>query len=252
MEQSIIWDDLKFFLTRLKFLPISESLSLGKNGGFCVSTRCASENWIYYPENLDSPEIVNMAVKFFHERNISFMWPVYDGGREILEYCGLLYAGSLTAMSMNPKALSGTAINSAVKFMRVNSDNDAKIWARTAWHGFGGGIDDTPENYYALVNALYNDRENMALYIAEFDGKISGTFLITTGEKNLTGIYYFAVIPEFRRLGIASAMMTEICRLSNGKKLVLQATPSGLKFYKKFGFDELFRIPVYSTEEDIF
>ena len=66
------------------------------------------------------------------------------------------------------------------------------------------------------------------------------------------GVYYFATIPEQRRKGVARSMMNEICRLSNGKKILLQATPMGLPFYKNFGFKELCKIPVYSDSDDVF
>ena len=46
-------------------------------------------------------------------------------------------------------------------------------------------------------------------------------------------------------------MMSEICRLSDGKQIALQATPVGVPFYKSFGFEDLFAIKVYSTEPDV-
>ena len=47
-------------------------------------------------------------------------------------------------------------------------------------------------------------------------------------------------------------MMDEICRIADEKKIVLQATPMGRKFYEAFGFREEFKISVFSTESDIF
>ena len=246
----MIWEDLKFFLTRLTYLSVSESMKLGDNGGFCVSTNCASENWIYYPERITGMKTVKEAVKFFADRNISFMWPVYDGGQEILTEAGLLYAGDLAAMSLEPANISPDTDNN-ITFEPVITPEQSREWAVTAWHSFGGGIDDTPENYFALVDAFRHDGENLSLYLARNDGKCAGTFLITH-EAALMGVYYFAVVPEIRRKGIARAMMNEVCRLSGGKKIVLQATPSGRPFYRSFGFDELFMMPVYSTESDIF
>lgn len=244
--KNIIWEDLKFFLTRLRHLEISDSLPLEE--GFCVSTRCESENWVYYPHDITSPELVNEAVKFFQARGESFMWPVYEGGGDVLKACGLLYAGSLWAMTLEPEGhVPG---GSDVAFEHVDTSEQSRRWADTAWRSFGGE-GDTPSNYYALVEALMNDQENMSLYLAVCEGEDAGTFLITR-EAELTGIYYFAVLPKMRRRGIAGAMMNEICGLSEGKRLVLQATPMGLKFYRKFGFEELFAMPVYSTEEDIF
>ena len=242
----MVWEDFRFFMTRLTFLSVSESMKLGNNG-FCVSTGCESENWIYYPERITSREIVDDAVKFFADRDISFMWPVYDGGTELLDSAGLLYAGNLAAMMLDPKNVRMNDVPDVV----IEPVSVSLEWARTAWHGFGGGADDTPDNYFALVDALKHDPENLSLYIARYDGVNAGTFLITH-EPDLMGVYYFAVVPEMRRKGIARAMMNEVCKLSCGKKLVLQATPSGLPFYKNYGFEELFMIPVYSTESDIF
>lgn len=246
---NVIWEDLKFFLERLRVLPISESLELGNNGGFCVSTQCESENWVYFPEIVDEAE-AKRAINFFSERKISFMWPIYDSGEKVLEAEGLLYAGKLEAMSLEPGEAKFTASNPSVKISPVNN---SETWARVAWHSFGGGIDDTPANYYALVDALNNDWGNLALYLAELDGEPAGTFLITN-EQNLMGVYYFAVVPEMRRKKIAASMMNEICRLAGEKKkkIVLQATPMGVKFYESFGFQSLFSMPVYSTESDIF
>ena len=263
-----IWEDLKFFLERLKALPVSESLRLGNNGGFCVSTGCDLESWVYFPERVNDANIVNEAVKFFHERNISFMWPIYEaGGEKVLESAGLVYAGNLEAMTLDSEKINLERANEDVRILRVNNcadfdagigdvrnyseANSTKIWARTAWHAFGGGVDDVEENYYAFVSALNNDRENLELYLAELDNEPVGTFLLTC-EKNFAGVYYFGVIPELRRKKIAASMMNEICRLSRGKKIVLQATPSGVPFYEKFGFERLFTIRVYSNESDIF
>ena len=41
-------------------------------------------------------------------------------------------------------------------------------------------------------------------------------------------------------------------KVSSGKKILLQATPAGLPFYKNFGFEELCKIPVYSDTRDVF
>ena len=206
---------------------------------FCVSTGTYSENWIYCP----NPERanVNEAINFFRERDISFMWPVCDS--ESLRYTDLIYAGNLTAMSIESNHVPES--NPDIKIMRIDSHEHSALWARTAWHSFGGEYDDVPENYYAFIDALIDD-ENLSLSLALHDGKPSGTFLTTI----MGGVYYFGVIPEMRRKGVARAMMNEICR--HNTRVLLQSTPSGYAFYKSYGFAELFKIPVYSTESDIF
>lgn len=238
MMNNFVWNELKFFLTRLKSLRVSESMNLNDES-FCVSTGTYSENWIYCP----NPERANVndAVNFFRERDISFMWPVCDS--ESLRHTDLIYAGDLTAMSLELNRVPES--NPDITIMKINSREHSALWAKTAWHSFGGEYDDVPENYYAFIDALTED-ENLSLYLALHDDKPSGTFLTTI----MGGVYYFGVIPEMRRKGVAREMMNEICR--HNTRVVLQSTPSGYAFYKSYGFAELFRMPVYSTEADVF
>ena len=248
MHENIIWQDFEFFLKRLKFFPVSKTLELNENS-FCVSTRTDTENWIYYPEKIMNQEIVDKAVKFFVDKNESFMWPVFDGGNEILEKSGLLYAGDLTAMCLKPENIFHD-VNESVTIDKITSIQESHEFAKTSWLAFGGD-NNVSKNYYDLIEAFMNDKNNFSLFLAKIDNKNAGTFIITH-ENNLMGVYYFAVVPEFRRKKTAVTMMNEICRLSENKTITLQATPIGRKFYEAFGFSELFKIPVYSTESDIF
>ena len=241
-----VWKNLRFFTARLKALVVSESLPLG-NEGYCVSTGTGSENWVYFPERV-TPEAVNDVVSFFGERDEAFMWPVYDGGTEALESGGLLYAGELVAMALDPAGIS-LREKEGITFERVTPELSGEF-AATAWRGFAGE-GDAPENYCKFVRALIDDAENVSLHLAKYEGKNAGVFTLTN-EPDRVGVYYFATVPELRRKGIASAMMSEICRLSRGRRIILQSTPMGIKFYCAFGFEELFRIPVYSTDKDIF
>lgn len=244
-----IWEDLRFFLLRLRALSVSKSFELDE--GFCVSTNNEFENWIYYPGRVREIETVKTAMNFFAQRGETFMWPVYDGGCEVLESAGLLNAGHLEAMKLNPEKTATTLANSSVTITPVTSTELAQRWARLEWSAFEyGGCEPTRE-YEALVEAFLNDRENFEMFIAELDGSDAGAFMITK-EPELTGVYYFATVPEFRRKGVAAAMMNEICRRSQGKKIVLQATPSGRPFYGAFGFEDVGKIEVYSTQADIF
>ena len=242
---NITWRELEFFLTRLKSLPVSKSISLGDKG-FCVSTGCDIESWVFYPKRVKNPEIVERVINFFKDEKVSFMWPVYDGGEKVLEDSGLLYAGSLTGMIYEPGTSNS---NAAQESSNINSDD----WARTAWHGFGGSVDDVPGNYFALVKS-FDDAPEFSLHLHKAEEnleKFAGSFMLVN-EPDSTGVYYFATVPEMRRKGIANSMMKEICKLSNGKKILLQATPAGLPFYKNFGFEELCKIPVYSDSNDVF
>ena len=247
---NIIWRDLRFFIERLAGLRISGTLRLSDEG-FCVSTDNEAENWVYYPAEVTSHDIARKAADFFAKKGESFMWPVYDGGENVLRDAGLTYAGELAAMSLDPEDADTSRVNPAVKIEHITSPELGRLWAKTAWYSFGGGEDDAPEDYRAFGGALAEDREGISMYIARLDGQPAGTFAVTH-EPDLMGVYFVGTVPGLRRKGIAASMMNEVCRMSAGKKIVLQATPIGAKMYKAFGFKELFRIPVYSNEEDLF
>ena len=246
---SDVWEDLRFFAEHLRNLPVSESIALGNNGGFCVSTNNEFENWVYYPETVRDIETVKRATTFFGRRKETFMWPVYDGGNNILEAAGLLHAGHLEAMGFDSSRPVTHRGNNAVTLRRITRETCGE-WAGCLWSAFDYGDGEPSREYCALVEALCDDAA-MSLYVAELEGRDAGGFLLTD-EPRLTGVYYFGVKTEFRRKGVASAMMSGVCEISGGKKIVLQSTPEGVPFYEAFGFDDWGAVEVYSTVEDIF
>ena len=207
--------------------------------GFCVSTGCNIESWVFSPEKIHSMKLVEKAIRFFRKQDISFMWPVYaPADKNVLDNAiGIKYAGDLTGMIYEPEPETSDAVTG---YPKVNF----RDWAKIAWHGFGGEYDDVPENYYALVKA-FDESKHFSLHLYED----KGSFMLNH-SKDSVGVYYFAVIPEERRKGVARSMMNEICRLSNGRKILLQATPMGLPFYKNFGFpieSILFYVIMYTS-----
>jgi len=242
------WKELEFFLRQLRTLPVSKSIDLDEKG-FAVSTGCDIESWVFYPERVKDIKIAERVINFFKEQKVSFMWPVYDGGEKILEDSGLIYAGSLTGMSLeNQLGMRNEELGMKKEktFLTPNSSLLTDSWARTAWHGFGGEIDDVPEKYFELVKSFSENK-----YFSLHNHENKGSFMLVD-EPDSVGVYYFATVPEERRKGIAREMMTKICEFARGRKIFLQATPAGLPFYKNYGFEELCKIPVYSTTSDVF
>ncbi len=236
-----VWNEMKFFVSRLSSLSVSETLKL-KDESLCVFTNTLYDNWVYYPNPEGDSESVSRVIEFFREHDDrAFMWPVYDS--ESLKHSGLIYAGDLVAMTLEPEREYES--NPSVTFRHIESHDDVSLWACTAWESFVEG-DDVPENFIAFTDALIDDRENISLTAAMYEGEPAGAFLTTI----MGGVYYFGVLPEMRRRGIARSMMNEICR--NNKRITLQATETGYKFYKSYGLTENFRIPVYSNYADIF
>ena len=241
--------NMRFMMECLKNLPSSEILTLGNYGGFCISTRTESENWICFPDRVNDIETVKKAAEFFRERNESALWPVIDGGNEILSEGGFIPSEQLRAMTLasdSPVLILG---NDSMTFKAVTSREDSVRWAKCAWLGFDYEGDEPTEDYFSFAQNL-TACKNFALYVAVLHGRDSGAFISVNDDEGLTGVYYFSVIPEMRRKGIAAAMMDEIRRLSRGKKIVLQATESGVPFYSAYGFRDEGVIDVFRNREN--
>ncbi|MBQ4516774.1 MAG: ribosomal protein S18-alanine N-acetyltransferase [Clostridia bacterium] len=94
--------------------------------------------------------------------------------------------------------------------------------------------------------------------VAEQDGKIVGYMGMyqAADEGNVTNI---AVLPEYRRQGIASALLNSFINLCIDKKLcfltleVRKSNTGAISLYKKFGFTEVGLRPKYydNTEDAI-
>ncbi len=238
--------NMRFMMECLKNIPANKSLTLGN--GFCVSTVTEAENWVCFPDRVNDIETVKSVAEFFREREEFFLWPVFDGGNELLKAGGLIQSEELRAMSLAPDSAVLTRQNASVTFSAVTSREDYARWAKCAWLGFAYEGDEPTEDYISFAENLMSCK-NFVLYIAVLHGRDCGVFQTVNDDAGLMGVYYFAVIPEMRRKGIAAAMMDEIRRLSHGKKIVLQATLAGVPFYSAYGFKDLGGIDVFRNRE---
>ena len=178
-------------------------------------------------------------------------------------------AGNLLAMSF---ACSGKSaeLDSRLEFEIARENSDLGIWLETSLLGFGVERSELglfSDGYANLLEAFRNNQGNLVPVIAseKNSGKHLGSCLLVRekipGEhsgrvarsQNLTGIYYFSVLPEHRRKGVARAMMNFAVKFAGESgKILLQATPSGIPFYRSFGFRDLFEIELYSNSDDVF
>ena len=256
-----VLDNLEFFLTRLRGLSCCRSVGL-PGGGFCLFTGSdsASENWVFRRGAAPDEEAVHAALCFFGECATGegaapFIWPLPEGGG-VLPRFGLPERGRLLAMSRGCGGPADTADggNPEVSFAPVSDEAGAERWAEAMWQGFGAGP-GAPGNLRVLVRGIRADG-TLTLVTARIEDRDAGTFLLASApSSSAAGIYYFAVPPRYRRRGVATAMMTEILRIARrgGKwKILLQATPSGVPFYRAAGFEALGEIPLFSASDDVF
>lgn len=100
--------------------------------------------------------------------------------------------------------------------------------------------DTSYEEYYCDV--FYRQKLPARLFLAQFDGKKAATAAVMHGYKNVSIISDVAVLEEFRRRGLGSAIAAKVCEilLSEGKIPTLMCTEKCVqKLYKKIGFKPL-------------
>ena len=244
--------NLEFFLRRLRALPCCRSAEL-PDGGFCLFTGSdsASENWVFCHGPVRDEGMPRRALRFFETCGAPFVWPLLGEGRAVLSRFGLREAGRLLAMSRSCEALA-EAEGPRVTFAPVRDDAEADRWAEAMWAGFGAG-DGAPEALLLLCRAMRTD-DALRLVTARVEGRDAGSLLLAL-DPDAAGVYYFAVPPRYRRRGVATAMMAEALRHARdeGKRqIVLQATPSGVPFYRAAGFEPLGELPLFSASDDVF
>ncbi|MBQ3376995.1 MAG: GNAT family N-acetyltransferase [Synergistaceae bacterium] len=241
-----IINNLREFLICLKSLSMSESIKLDDKNNFCVATgvKSESENWVFYDDADISAAIINQAKDFFDNKNLKFIWPVWRedlnlkfNNLNLLTPDGLM-TGMYLDVNLNLKQ-EREDLNNNLKFKILDfnsSKQEIDAWACTAWYGFDDGS-NLDEKFLELARELVLNNK-IRLVEALLNNKSVGSVLLCEDDLNL-GVYYFAVLPEFRRRGIAGLMMNKVLELAvklGKNKIVLQATQEGEKFYKNFGF----------------
>ena len=259
--------NLERFLKKLRSLPCcqSEEATLSEGAphslsgkGFFISTgtEAASENWAFLPRPINKKDIEN-SLLFFEKCKVPFIWPLLpeqgEDSRSLLNASGLNEAGILCMMRRSADLpLSDTTDPKALTFKQVNSRESSSEWADAVWLGFG---DDSPapDSLKALAESL-SIVKDVYLLAASMDSRIVGTSLLFLDTLSV-GIYYFAVLPAYRRKGIAMSMMNEILNLAQYFKkqdILLQSTPAGKNFYLAAEFKPLSPLPLFSASEDVF
>lgn len=92
--------------------------------------------------------------------------------------------------------------------------------------------------------------DNWGGFVAEYEGQMVGyaCYYIAVTEGHLTNI---ATHPEFRRKSVAKRLLDNILRIGQENEcefMLLEVRPSNtaaVTFYKKYGFDLLYRRPDY-------
>ncbi len=106
-----------------------------------------------------------------------------------------------------------------------------------------------PYPYSPWDFSYFLNREPQNFLVWETEGEIVG-YIVGNCQKDKLTIISIAVLPEFRRRGIGTALIKELIRKNTGsvRKVELQVRISNLpaiSLYQKLGFTLIRRLPFY-------
>ncbi|HML05216.1 MAG TPA: GNAT family N-acetyltransferase [Methanobacterium sp.] len=165
--------------------------------------------------------------------------------QNLLKEHGFTYQNKWKAMAIDLKTIQGKFnIPENLEIKEVNSIKELKTWANVLVKSFEFPLIESYKKYF--INAGTKDL-NFNYYLGFFSGKPVSTSILFKG-KEATGIFYVGTIPEFRKKGIAQAMVNHLLNeaISGDYNIsVLQASEMGYPLYKKIGFKEYYVTDIY-------
>ncbi len=241
------------FTSALRILgntPGGDILELRRGAGaFATGMPFAGENYALF-DSCSSKEDASTVLDFFADRKFPFISMQLPELRkevsETLESRGLSVRAEYLAMSIS----SSSSEREQDPYVKRVTDRSGSIeWAEAAWTGFGGEL-PVPDSYINFAAYLSNCPENR-LYCLEIEGIPLCSALLHSADRTC-GLYYFATKPEVRRQGLAVRFMDSLAEHAShfSENMVLLATEIGAKMYKSYGFEVLFRVPVFSSSDE--
>jgi ribosomal protein S18 acetylase RimI-like enzyme len=215
----------------------------------------ADLNWVWNEKPLTNDNAKSIADirEIYKNLNLHFWWWIYPSGqspktRAMLEDAGLRLIEKVPCMAadLNDSASEKQSTNN-IKISPVKDRNDLLIWEDISFHGF-----EMPqrarEQYGCFVSSFDLDISSpQKLFLAYFDGKPVATSLLFV-HNNTAGIYYVSTLPAYRNKGmglIVTIAAMQAAKESGFKNVILQATPLGVKVYKRAGFKEYCHAEIY-------
>ena len=145
-------------------------------------------------------------------------------------------AGPLTREAVPPDA-TPTEERPGITVRRVDGDEGLLLEADrivvegfplTSYHPYQPG---------SLLPAGLLKMPDISVFVADLGGRPSGTCMTVKDTNGVGGVYWVAVLPDHRRLGMGRALMLAAMRELAGLPMVLCATSQGAPLYRKLGFE---------------
>ena len=202
----------------------------------------------------DADEVIDEVLNYFRERNLPCWWLF---GQEIkprdltdrLKARGFFNSGDMTYMAADLREINLYSPEpKGFKIQEVQTDSELKTYFQIWSTGY-----EYPtflgENMYntTIKKPISHESIHGKLYLGYLNGKPVATSRLFIGA-GAAGLYWVTTIPEARGKGIGTQMSLRPLKdgLNAGYPLgVLDSTDMGYPVYKKMGFKEYFKSPVY-------
>lgn len=219
-------------------------------------------NWVIrtqIPANLDADAVIGRVAATFRQRDVPFMWVQRpsDRPRDLdrrVSMHGLDLVETASGMDLDLESWQPEPNRSDALLVQVDAPGaderglqDYEELIRTYW--------SVPENERHMIESLNRhwtgERSPGVRLVAYLDGHAVGKCFANFEDlPSWVAIYGVAVRPEARGHGVATALMTETIqrgRVAGASRAVLHSSSMALSMYRRMGFVERCRLPVFAT-----
>ena len=219
-------------------------------------------NWVirtHIPDDADPDPIIGGVAARFRARDVPFMWIQRPSDRPAdldrrLSVHGLDLVETASGMDLDLIGWHAEPNRSGAEFREVDAPGederglaDYEELIRTYW-----SVPEDERHMIETINRHHTGEGNPGFrLVAYIEGRpVAKLFANTEDLPAWIAIYGVAVRPEARGRGVATALMNEaISRgvAAGARRCVLHSSSMALSMYRRMGFVERCRLPVFAT-----
>ncbi|MCK4265211.1 GNAT family N-acetyltransferase [Candidatus Babeliales bacterium] len=244
-------EKLLYFPSKIKSMQVTtiDNMSL-------IDSKLSSNTFNAICDGTITKELAQQVVDYYQKINSPMAWWIGPNSQkndtdEVLKSAGLVHDETDVGMFCDlSKIPDSYPMPKTLKIKICKTPQDFIDFGEAASTCFDSPDNINVKKFYKQVGLLNKkDFSNSVSYIGyENDQPIATAFLLLT---DVAGIYDITTHPEKRNKGYGSAMFYKVLAEAKerGYKVgVLEASPSGLNIYKRFGFEEICKFNVWSNK----
>lgn len=212
----------------------------------------------YAPAEKELSTIVTEALDFFKIDNSEFYWWLTPGEHNArLADCLVQHGFQMTweAPTMAADLRTITPLSNpppGYRFVDVSNAKEMEVWADVSFRGFSLPP-DTRDSFMRMIGHFLDlSVPNRPFYYMVYEGDRPMAASMLSLSADVAGLYWVCTLPEARHKGWGTAIVVDTLLAAKKRGYVfacLQSTDMGYNLYRKLGFKEYFRIPLYVRKQ---